>query len=297
MEVTNIIDEMNFLDGTFDPVKDGMKIYGGAYTGKVKPGFWYKKSFFAQHGLTPTTADSTWGEFMTLLEDIADVQGVVDPIVSGDGVGWPLTDITEHFILTFGGAQLQKDLIAGTASWTTGTVRDVFEDYLVPSLDYFSDPLEWSSTAITSWWNEEYGLYFMGSWITGMVADPSDLGIIPLPGADTYVFVGDYFFMPQYTEHPEEAQELFEFLVSEEAQRLQVAQGGHLATNVNVPLASYPAVDRMVIESISGAGAALDLDDTIGGEFQTTFFDQLKLLWVDPTKLNDVLAAIEAEAP
>jgi multiple sugar transport system substrate-binding protein len=297
MDVTNIIDESDFLDGTFDPVKVGNAIYGGAYTGKTKPGFWYKKSFFAKHGLTPTTANSTWEEFTTLLADIAAVQGIEDPIVSGDGVGWPLTDIADHFLITFGGAQLQKDLIAGTASWTTGPVRDVFEDYLVPTLGNFSDPLTWDSTAITSWWNEEYGLYFMGSWITGMVENATDLGIIPLPGADTYVFVGDYFFMPEYTQYPEEAQELFEFLSSEEAQRLQVAQGGHLATNVNVPLTSYPAVDRMVIESISGAGTALDLDDTVGGEFQSTLFDQLKLLWVDPTQLDDVLAAIEAEAP
>ena len=297
MEVTDLIDESDFLDGVFDPVKVGNEIYGGTYTGKTKPGFWYKKSFFAKHGLTPTTANSTWEEFTTLLADIAAVPGIVDPIVSGDGVGWPLTDIADHFLITFGGAQLQKDLIAGTASWTTGPVRDVFEDYLVPTLGNFSDPLTWDSTAITSWWNEEYGLYFMGSWITGMVANATDLGIIPLPGADTYVFVGDYFFIPQYTQYPEEAQELFEFLSSEEAQRLQVAQGGHIATNVNVPLTSYPAVDRMVIESISGAGTALDLDDTVGGEFQSTLFDQLKLLWVDPTQLDDVLAAIEAEAP
>jgi multiple sugar transport system substrate-binding protein len=297
MDVTNIIDESDYLDGTFTPVKVDNTIYGGAYTGKTKPGFWYKKSFFAENNLTPTTANSTWQEFMDLLVDIDAIQGIEDPIVSGDGVGWPLTDVMDHFLITFGGAQLQEDLIEGTANWTTGPVRDVFEDYLVPSLDYFSDPLTWDSTAITSWWNEEYGLYFMGSWITGMVDNATDLGIIPLPGADTYVFVGDYFFMPTYTQYPEEAQELFEFLSSEEAQRLQVAQGGHIATNINVPLTSYPAVDRMVIESISGAGTALDLDDTVGGEFQTTLFDQLKLLWVDPTELDDVLTAIEAEAP
>jgi multiple sugar transport system substrate-binding protein len=297
MDVTNIIDESDYLDGTFTPVKVDSTIYGGAYTGKTKPGFWYKKSFFAKHGLTPTTANSTWQDFMDLLMDIDAIQGIEDPIVSGDGVGWPLTDVMDHFLITFGGAQLQKDLLAGNVSWTSDPVRNVFVDYLVPSLAYSSDPLTWDSTAITAWWNEEYGLYNMGSWITGMVANASDLGIIPLPGADTYVFVGDYFFMPTYTQYPEEAQELFEFLSSEEAQRLQVAQGGHIGTNVNVPLTAYPAVDKMVIESISGAGTALDIDDTIGGEFQSTLFDQLKLLWVDPTQLDDVLTAIQAEAP
>jgi multiple sugar transport system substrate-binding protein len=278
LEVTDLVDEADFLGGAFDPVKYDGGIYGGTYTGKVKPGFWYRKSFFAANGLTPTNASSTWPEFATLLADIAAVSGVVDPIASGDGVGWPLTDITEHFLITFGGAQLQADLIAGTADWTTDPVRGIFEDYLIPTLGNFSDPLAWDSTAINSWWQGDYGLYFMGSWITGMVDNATDLGIIPLPGAPALVLPADYFFIPTYTQYPDEAKELFAFLISEEAQRLQVAQGGHLATNINVPLSAYPAIDRMVIEFLQDFAVAPDLDDTIGGIFQTTFFDQLKLL-------------------
>ncbi len=40
-----------------------------------------------------------------------------------------------------------------------------------------------------------------------------------------------------------------------------------------------------------------DLDDAIGGEFQQTFWDQLKLLWVDPTTLDEVLEALQEKAP
>jgi multiple sugar transport system substrate-binding protein len=296
LEVTSLIDESDFLGGTFDQVKIGNEIYGGAYTGKVKPGFWYRKSFFAANGLTPTDANSTWAEFAALLADIAAVQGVVDPIASGDTVGWPLSDITEHFLITFGGAQLQYDLIDGTADWTADPVKGIFEDYLVPTLGNFSDPIEWT-TAVDLWWDGDYGLYFMGSWITGMVDDATDLGMIPLPGCEALVLPADFFFIPAYTDYPEQAKELFEFLISEEAQRLQVAEGGHLATNINVPLDQYPAVDRMVIEFIQDFGIAPDLDDTIGGAFQTTFWDQLKGLWVDPGSLASVLAAIEAAAP
>ena len=297
LEVTALVDAADFLPGTFDQVNLTGKIYGGAYTGKVKPGFWYRKSFFAANNLTPTNATSSWANFTALLADIAAVSGVVDPIVSGDGVGWPLSDITEHFLTTFGGAQLQHDLIAGTASWTTGTVRNIFENYLVPTLGNFSDPLTWDSTAINSWWQGDYGLYFMGSWITGMVDNATDLGIIPLPGASALVLPADHFFIPAYTEHPDEAKELFSFLISEEAQRLQTAQGGHIATNINVPASSYPAVDLMVVQFIQDFAIVPDLDDTIGGEFQTTFWDQLKLLWVTPGELDNVLAAIEAVAP
>jgi multiple sugar transport system substrate-binding protein len=296
LEVTDLVDAANFLPGTFDQVNVTGKIYGGAYTGKVKPGFWYRKSFFAANNLTATNATSTWAEFAALLNDIAAVVPTGIPIASGDGVGWPLSDITEHFLITFGGLQLQYDLIAGTADWTTDPVRSIFEDYLVPTLGNFSTPTEWT-TILTDWWNGQYGLYFMGSWITGMVENASDLGIIPLPGCEALVLPADYFFIPAYTEHPEEAKELFSFLISEEAQRLQTAQGGHIATNINVPETSYPAADLMVVKFIADYAIAPDLDDTIGGEFQTTFWDQLKLLWGDPTKLNDVLAALEAVAP
>jgi len=296
LDVTGVINETkDFPVGALDPVKVGNKLYGGVYTGKVKPGFWYKKSFFAANGLTPP---SNWTEFTTLLDDIAAIGGIVNPIVSGDQVGWPLSDITEHFLATFGGPDLNRDLAAGTVSWTSTQVKTtVFEEKLVPLLDgNFSAPMEWTA-ALDAWWAEEYGLYFMGSWITGMVDNATDLGVFSLPGNDGIVFAADYFFIPAYTEYPEEAKLLFQFLASAEAQRLQVAQGGHIATNVNVALSAYPDVDKMVANLTVGKEILSDLDDTIGGTFQTTFWDQLKLLWVDPTQLDAVLAAIEAEAP
>lgn len=301
LDVTALVDETDFLNGTFDPVKVDSTIYGGAYTGKVKPGFWYRKSFFAANGLTPTMANSTWNEFAALLGDISAVSGIVNPIASGDSVGWPLSDITEHFLITFGGPQIQNNLISGTASWTSTSVRNVFADYLAPSLGNFSDPLAWDTTALNAWWEGDYALYFMGSWITGMVENATDLGIIPLPGCEALVLPADYFFIPTYTQYPDQAKELFSFLISEEAQRLQVAQGGHLATNINVPLSSYPEVDRMVAEFIADFEILPDLDDTIGGNFQATFWQQLRLMWVSEpissTELDSILASIEAVAP
>jgi len=160
---------------------------------------------------------------------------------------------------------------------------------------YFSEPIEWT-TAIELWWGGDYGLYFMGSWITGMVEDPEDLGVFSIPGSEGLVFAADYFFVPEYTLHPEEAKQLAQFLASAEAQRLQVAQGGHIATALAVSLDAYPAVDRGVAEVLVGKEVLSDLDDTIGGEFQATFWDQLKLLWVNPEALDDVLEALQEKS-
>jgi multiple sugar transport system substrate-binding protein len=295
LEVTDLINETEFVAGALDPVKVNGKLYGGAYTGKVKPGFWYRKSFFKEHGLSVPT---TWEEFLTLLESIKTIEGIKNPIVTGDGVGWPISDVTEHFLITFGGPTLHKKLIDGTVAWNSTEVKDIFTNKIVPLLtnEYFSEPIEWT-TALDLWWNGEYGLYFMGSWITGMVANATDLGVFSLPGATGLVFGADYCFIPAYTEHPEKAKELFQFLTGALGQEEQVKQGGHIATNLDVSLDAYPEIDKQVAQVMTGKEVLTDLDDTIGGKFQETFWDQLKLLWADPTTLDDVLDALEAVAP
>lgn len=295
LNVTDLVDEADFAPGAFDPVKVDGTLYGGAYTGKVKPGFWYRESFFEENNLTEP---ETWTEFEELLYNISLIPGIVNPIATGDGVGWPISDIVDHVLIANGSTQLQRDLIAGNVNWTSTQVKNIFNDTLVSWLKagYFSEPIEWT-TALDLWWGGDYGLYFMGSWITGMVDDPGDLGVFSLPGTEGLVFCADYCFIPTYTGYPDEAKELFKFLISEDGQAIQVGEGGHIATNVHVALEDYPPVDRGVAELMEGMEALLDLDDTIGGEFQSTFWDQLQYLWVHPEELDAVLAAIQEKAP
>jgi len=94
-------------------------------------------------------------------------------------------------------------LIDKTISWEDPVVASVFEDKLVPLLKagYFSEPIEWTM-ALDLWWGGDYGLFFMGSWITGMVEDPDDLGVFSLPECKGIVFAPDYAFAPAYTKYP-----------------------------------------------------------------------------------------------
>ena len=64
-----------------------------------------------------------------------------------------------------------------------------------------------------------------------------------------------------------------------------------------VPITAYPVVDAGVARLLEGKEILSDLDDTIGGTFQTVFWSKLQLLWADPTQLDTVLADIEAAAP
>ncbi len=299
VDVTDRVEPDKYTANALDQVTVGSDVYGGAFTGAAKPGFWYKKSFFSDNGLTVPT---TYAEFETLLEDIAAVSGILNPIVSGDGVGWPLSDVTEHFIATYGGSAMNEDLISGDLAFTDASVKAVFEDYLVPLLEagHFSEPVEWTS-GVESFWNEDYGLYFMGSWITGMdqIGDPSDLGLFPLPGGvaeQGVVFGPNYFFVPTYTGMMNEALLLFDFLAGAEGQTERVEAGGALPTHLDVDLSGFPG-EADVVASMEGKNIIFDMDDTIGGDFQQTFWTQLQLLWVSPGQLDAVLAAIDADAP
>ncbi|MGD9908651.1 MAG: extracellular solute-binding protein, partial [Mesotoga sp.] len=229
-------------------------------------------------------------------EKIETIPGVKDAIASGNGVGWPLSDVTEHFLITFGGPELQKDLIEGNTTWRSYAVRNAMEKlvYLLEK-GYFSEPTEWT-TILEQWWNGDYGLYFMGQWITGMVDDPNDLAVFSLPGNRGMVFSIDYAFVPEYATNKAEALELVKFLSSVEGQSIQVAQGGHIAT-VGVDMSNYPAVDKEIAKLTEGVETLNDLDDSIGGLWQTAFWDQLKLIWVRPERLDDALMDLDEKMP
>lgn len=290
MDMTDVIKTDMYLSGALDNLMMDNKVYGLAYTAKVKPGFWYRKSFFEENGLKPP---KTWEELELLLKVIEKLPGIKKAIASGDGVGWPLSDITEHFIIAFGDPELQKDLIEGNIMWKSHIVKGVMEKlaYLLEK-GYFSEPAEWT-TILQQWWNGDYGLYFMGSWITGMVDDPEDLSVFSLPGTKGMVFGIDYAFVPKYSENVEEAVELAKFLAGPEGQGAQVAQGGHIATALGVAEMNYPPVDKEVAKLIQGVESLNDLDDSIGGGWQPAFWDQLKLLWVRPDRLDQVLEVLD----
>jgi multiple sugar transport system substrate-binding protein len=326
LEVNDLVNPANFRVGAttgtelLAPVtnESSGKIYGGIYTGKAKPGFWYRQSYFTDNGHAPPT---TWPQFLNLLENISNDPGNPTPIVSGGGVGWPLSDVTEHFLATYGGAAMHRGLTNKTVQWTSVPVRTIFEERIVPLLgdtdpsptnplvdDRFSEPLTPDSTALSRWWNKQHALYFMGSWIGNWLkaldvssADLNDLRVFPLPSesgvTSGVVFSADYMFIPAYTTRLAEARQLFSYLLSAEGQTAQVREGGHVATAVGVADDAYPPGDLAVAQSLAGKVVLVDLDDTLGGDFQSVFWNQLLGLWTsaDPWGgLGGALTAIQA---
>ena len=283
MDLTGLINPADFVPGSVGYVMEGKKVYGAPFCEGVKPGFWYRKSFFKKHGLKEPT---NWKEFIDLLEKLKKIPGVKAPIATGDGVGWPISDVTEHFLL--------KELASCECPpQTWSVVRAILKGWVADFLKkgYFSEPIEWT-TALKMWWNGDYGLYFMGNWLTSMVDDPSDLGIFTIPGAKGVAGCIDFLFVSAHTKHPEEAKKLLKWLATE-GQKVRVKYGGTIATYRNVPIDLYPPAEKMLAEKMAELVPLFDLDDAIGGEFQTTFWDQLKLLWVSPDRVDDVVDVLQ----
>jgi multiple sugar transport system substrate-binding protein len=254
-----------------------------------KPGFWYRKSFFTANGLTVPT---TYAEFETLLADISQISGIDAAVASGNGVGWPLSDTTEAFIIGLGGYQLQLDLIFGDAQFNSTAVKDVFVELAsLLQAGYFGVPDDFDAQ-VARVWDGTYGIYFQGSFITAFepfASNLDDVGFFPFPETDGATGAVDYAIMPAFTEHPDEAQQLIEFLASAEAQEIMVGLGGFAATHTDVPDSAYSPIDLEVLQFLRTVTVVPDLDDAIGGAFQTTFWDQLKALWVVPTTNLDTL--------
>jgi hypothetical protein len=79
-----------------------------------------------------------------------------------------------------------------------------------------------------------------------------------------------------------------------------VGLGGFFGTHEDVPDSAYTPLDKKVLDFISQSTIHIvpDLDDAIGGEFQWTFWEQLRLLWVAPTPetMKEVLETLQQAA-
>jgi multiple sugar transport system substrate-binding protein len=303
--VTDLVTQSQFPANIISPVKSGDTLWAAPFKLSGKPGFWYRPSFFEANGLTvPTTYD----EFMnTLLPAIKAVPGVEQAIASGvdaQGLGWPLSDTTEAFIIGLGGYQLQLDLIAGPSvrNWTDPQVTSVFTQLTdLLAAGYFSPPAEWESQ-LAKLWSGTYGIYFQGSFVTTLpeVEDPNDFAFFPFPATNGVSGSIDYAVITKEGPHLDQAKQLVQYMATADAQAILVKQGGALATNTGVPASDYSAVDKSVVDFMGKSGITIvpDLDDTIGGSWQTTFWDQLKLLWATPNAatMNSVLNNLQTAA-
>ncbi len=281
------------VDWLGNPVVVDGETYGIPTYLWVKGGFWYFQSFFEANGLEKP---ETWDDFYATLDQIKEVEGIENPLSSP--AGYPLADIVEHFLAAVGGPEMVEGIMDGSVKWTDPAVKAVFTDYLTPLIDqgYFSDPVE-RHAAADLWMEGDYALHYYGNWIAEDVDDPADLRLLPVPGSTSIVSGTDWMFIPKYTNRIDDAKAFIEFVISEAGMKARLEQGGRLSSRSDISLDIYPENEKNLAATVNTFSVLPDLDDTIGGEWQSTFWDQIALYWVDTSALDDVLATLQEKMP
>ena len=269
--------------------------YAAPFKMDLKPGFWYRQSFFEDNGLSEP---EDYDQFVALLDEISGIEGVDAPLASGNGTGWPLSDQTEaYFLRQENGAELQQNLISGDADFTDDRVATGLQEVKeLLQQGYFSQTRDFG-VQYEYFWDNSLPLYFMGSWtpVFDSIQDPSDLGVFMLPGADGMVASVNWFTVPTYSDNVDAAREAVETFVSAEGQRVWVELGGFVPSNTQVPEDAFNSeimaqLPRMAAETT----IVPDLDDSLGDPFQSEFWSQLKGLWSSPdTDVGSIQSALE----
>ena len=303
--VTDLVTASQFPTNILTPVSTDGTLWATPFKLSGKPGFWYRPSFFEANNLTvPTTYDEFKNTLLPAIQAVPGVEAAIASGVDANGLGWPLSDVTEAFIIGLGGYQLQLDLETGPSArnWTDPQVVSVFDDLTgLLEAGYFSTPAEWTGQ-IAKLWEGKYGLFFEGNFVTAQpqVLNQSDIDFFPFPETNGVSGSVDYAVITKDAPHLDQAKQLVQYLAGAAAQEILVRQGGALATNTNVPASAYSKTDKEVVDFMGQSGITIvpDLDDTIGGQWQQTFWDQLKLLWTDPSNstMTSVLDTLQTAA-
>ncbi|HIQ30008.1 MAG TPA: carbohydrate ABC transporter substrate-binding protein [Candidatus Caldiarchaeum subterraneum] len=298
-DVTDIVNRVGmdkFPSAYLDVVSENGRFYAVPFKAWAKPGFWYNKQVFDELGLKPPT---TWDEFINVLDTLK--AAGITPIASGNGVGWPLSDLVEAFIIGLGGPELQLKLINHEVAWTDPQVKEIFGRIQQLLKDgYFDEAREWT-IQIDRLMERKVGIYFMGNWINLMLQERGyrpgvDYDVFAFPETSGIVAGGDWAFIPKFAKNKEAARKLLEFLAGAESQTIMVKLKGFLATNKDVPKDVYDAADRNIVNMLETLSVLPDLDDSTPSEFQLLFWDKLKELWANPDALDSVLEELEQKA-
>lgn len=291
-----LIDEEHFSQSALGYATVNDTIYAVPFRVALKPGFFYKQSFFEEHGLEEP---QTYDEFLALLDELQGMENLEVPIASGNGDGWPLTDVTEGFLIGLGGVDLFRGIIDGSVNFTDQAVVDVMEEIArLIEEGYFSEARQWQAQA-EALWNENAGIYWNHNTIQhgGFAENPDEVGFFPFPGTNGVTAAINYASVPTYADNLEGARAFVEWIASREGQRSFSEIRGELSARTDVPADVLPSYIRDQQALVQDLQLLPDLDDFIGGEFLEAFRDQLKLLWSEPGRLNEVLNNLAEVAP
>lgn len=169
-----------FAPATVKAVSFGSDVYGLPLS-YYQWGFFYKKSLFARHGLTPP---KTWDEFKAMAEKLK--AAGIKPTQVGAKNGWPAMAWFDYLNMRINGLQFHHDLLSGKASFNDPKVVKVFETWKdMLASGYFeekSPKLDWDEV-LPYLYRDLIGVSLMGAFAATKFAPEvaADIGFFPFP--------------------------------------------------------------------------------------------------------------------
>ncbi len=287
------------------------ELYGFFMKADTKGTIWYNPRLFEENGWEPLTAESTFDDLVALSQQILDA-GVTPwsiGVESDAASGWPGTDWIQQIILNEHGAEVYEGLIDGSIPFTDERIRDSWEKFgQIALTEGFT--VQGGATGInaTNFQDAVYPPFepepraamvylggFAGGFITSQFPDAvpgEDFDFFPFPGGGV---TGGANIVYAFDDS-ESTASLMQYLASADAQTIWVEQGGFTSVNTQVSLDSYPdEIARKQAEQLLEAeDFRFDLDDAIGGAVQTAYFTGVTEYLADPSRLEEILEAIES---
>lgn len=251
------------------------------FKGNVNGLIWHTPSQLEELGVEVPT---DWDGFTDGLDTITGSD--MEAFAVGGADGWPLTQWFDPFLSRVAGPEVFTALSRGETGWDDPAVRETLEVFGEFIATYFPDDvLDVGFIDATCSRVEGAAAYQnQGAFINLIApgecgAEPGSFTFFEMPAyaediAPSVNISGDLFVVNQETQNPDAATALVRYLGSAEAQQIWAEQGGYIAPNANVPLDAYPeGNDRAAAElwpRSEDVAGLYDLDDSIGGEIQST---------------------------
>jgi alpha-glucoside transport system substrate-binding protein len=301
----------NYPQGFIDLGTVNDVVYGFFMKADTKGTIWYNPKFFADNGYEPLTADSTFEDLIALSDQI--LADGTPPwsvgVESAEASGWPGSDWIQQILLNEAGTEVYDGVIDGSIPLTDPRVKDAWEKFGEIALtEGYTVQGGAEGINATNFVNSAYppfespptaAMVYLGGFASGFVTEQfpdavagEDFDFFPFPGGGV---TGGASIVYAFSDD-ETTCSFLNYLVGAEAQQIWVNDGGFTSVNSQVSLDAYPnLVARAQAEQLAGAEVfRFDLDDAIGGAFQTAYFQGVTEYLANPDDLDSILGDIEA---
>lgn len=308
----NKADLKNYAKTWIDLGSYAGKLYGVYFKVANKSVIWYNPKEFKKNGWT---VPQTWAELVDLTKKIS-ASGKT-PWSIGADIGWPLSDWIENIMIRTAGPEVYDKWINHEIAWTDPAVKKAFQvwgeivghpQYLAGGIDGTLATTFQNGALAVFQENPKAYLYFEGDFMGGIVSSQlpdvklgEDMDFFAFPAIDPQYgvpVVGGADVFVAFSDKPA-VKKLMKFLTTVKANEIAV-QNGFLSQHKGVSLDLYPNIvnrnsARILTKAEIYVFDASDLMPPAVGN-QGGFWDACKKYIQDPSKLDSILAEMEALA-